>query len=89
MQLLVARAEIAAGQPVPARVRLERLADRRPEDAEVLLRLAMLLFDERARAASQARSGLTGRVESLLKKVLALQPENAAATRLLTILREG
>lgn len=89
LQLLVARAEIAAGQPVPAKVRLERLADRRPEDAEVLLRLAMLLFDERARAASQARGELTGRVETLLKKVLALQPENAAANRLLTALREG
>ena len=89
LQLLAARAEIAAAQPARARTRLERLESRRPEDAEVLLRLAMLLFDERARAAAQARGDLTSRVETLLKKVLALQPENAAANRLLTALREG
>ena len=89
LMLLVARAEIAAGQQARALARLERLADRRPEDAEVLLRLAMLLFDQRARAASTARGDLTQRVEGLLKKVLALQPENAAANRLLTALREG
>ncbi len=87
--LLVARAEIAGGEQARAMGRLERLADRHPEDAEVLLRLAMLLFDERARAASPARGDLTQRVETLLKKVLALQPENAAANRLLTALREG
>src|SRR5262249_37774464 len=55
LQLLVARAEIAAGQPAPAKARLERLSEKRPEDAEVLLRLAMLLFDERAKAAAPAR----------------------------------
>ena len=87
--LLVARAEIAAGQQARAMVRLERLADRRPEDAEVLLRLALLLFDERAHASAPARGDLTQRVETLLKKVLALQPENAAANHLLTALREG
>ncbi|MCA1826397.1 MAG: tetratricopeptide repeat protein [Myxococcales bacterium] len=89
LQLLVARAEIAAGQPAPARGRLERLSERRPEDAEVLLRLAMLLFDERGRAESSARAILTQRVETLLQKVLALQPENAAANRLLSALRAG
>ena len=71
------------------RCRLERLSERRPEDAEVLLRLAMLLFDERARAAAPARAELTQRVETLLQKVLALQPENAAANRLLSALRAG
>jgi tetratricopeptide (TPR) repeat protein len=89
LQLLLARAEISAGRPAPARGRLERLSERRPEDAEVLLRLAMLLFDERSRAADQARSDLTHRVETLLKKVLVLQPENAAANRLLGQLRAG
>jgi Flp pilus assembly protein TadD len=89
LQLLLARAEIAAGQPSPARGRLERLAERRPEDAEVLLRLAMLLFDERARATVRARSDLTQRVETLLHKIFALQPDNAAANRLLTALRAG
>ena len=89
LQLLLARAEIVAGQPAPARGRLERLSERRPEDAEVLLRLAMLLFDERARAAAPVRAELTQRVETLLQKVLALQPENAAANRLLSALRAG
>lgn len=89
LQLLVARAEVAAGQPAPARIRLERLSEKRPEDAEVLLRLAMLLFDERAKVAAPARGQLTQRVEELLRKVLALQPENAAANRLLTALRAG
>lgn len=89
LQLLLARAEIAAGQPGPARGRLERLSEKRPEDAEVLLRLAMLLFDERAKAPTAARGDLTQRVETLLQKVLALQPENAAANRLLNALRSG
>src|SRR5262249_5841192 len=62
LQLLLARAEMGAGQTASARGRLERLAERRPEDAEVLLRLAMLLFDERARAPASERSALTQRV---------------------------
>jgi Tfp pilus assembly protein PilF len=89
LQLLLARAEIAAGAAVPARARLERLSERRPEDAEILLRLAMLLFDERLHAADQARIELTRRVEKLLERVLTLQPENAAANRLLSALRAG
>lgn len=89
VQLLAARAEIAAGQPAPAKERLERLSSKRPEDAEVLLRLAMLLFDERSKAAAPARSDLTQRVEALLQRVLALQPENATANRLLSALRAG
>jgi Flp pilus assembly protein TadD len=89
LQLLLARAEMGAGQTVSARGRLERLAERRPEDAEVLLRLAMLLFDERAHAPASDRAALTQRVEALLQKVLALQPENAAANRLLSALRAG
>ena len=89
LQLLLARAEIAAGKPAPARARLEKLAEKKPENAEILLRLAMLLFDERARASEPARGELTHRVETLLQKVLALQPENAAANRLLTALRAG
>jgi tetratricopeptide (TPR) repeat protein len=89
LQLLLARAEIAAGAAEPAKERLERLSERRPEDAEILLRLAMLLFDERAHAADRARDDLTRRVEKLLEKVLTLQPENAAANRLLSALRAG
>ncbi|TMA27708.1 MAG: tetratricopeptide repeat protein [Deltaproteobacteria bacterium] len=89
LQLQLARAEIASGAAVPAKARLERLSQRRPEDAEVLLRLAMLLFDERAKAPDPARGDLTRRVEKLLERVLSLQPENAAANRLLSALRAG
>ena len=89
LQILTARAEIAAGQAGAAQARLEKLSEKRPEDAEVLLRLAMLLFDQRAKAPPPARSGLTQRVEALLHRVLALQPENATANRLLEALRAG
>jgi cytochrome c-type biogenesis protein CcmH/NrfG len=89
LQLLLARAEIAAGAAAPAKARLERLSQRRPEDPEVLLRLAMLLFDERSGSGGAVRGDLTRRVEKLLEKVLTLQPENAAANRLLSALRAG
>ncbi len=89
LQLSLARAEMAAGDAQAARARLERLADKRPEDAEVLLRLAMLLFDERAKAPPSARPQLTDRLTNLLEKVLTLQPQNAAASRLLSALRAG
>ena len=49
----------------------------------------MLLFDERAKAPDPARGDLTRRVEKLLERVLSLQPENAAANRLLSALRAG
>ncbi len=87
LQLLLARAEIAAGAAGPARARLERLSERRPEDAEVLFRLALLLYDERTRAGDPSRAELGGRVEKLLDKVLTLQPENAAASKLLSALK--
>lgn len=89
LQLLLARAQLGAGKPEQARPLLERLADKRPEDAEVLLRLALLLFDDRARLAGGERRALTTRVEQLLDRVLALQPENATASRLLTALKSG
>ena len=87
LQLLLARAEIAAGAPGPARARLDRLAERRPDDAEVLFRLALLLYDERTRAEGAARGDLGQRIERLLDKVLTLQPENAAASKLLSALK--
>lgn len=89
LALLLARAELASDKPDAARPILERLAERRPEDAEVLLRLAALLFDDRSRTAGDGRRELGHRVETLLEKVLALQPDNAAASRLLTALRAG
>ena len=88
-QLLLARAELIAQKTAAAQERLERLAQRRPEDAEVLLRLALLLYDLRKNAPEAQRPAMTERVETLVKKVLALQPENAMANRLLTALRAG
>ena len=87
LQLLLARAEIAAGAPAPARTRLERLAERRPDDAEILFRLALLLYDERTRASDPSRGELGQRIERLLDRVLTLQPENAAASKLLSALK--
>jgi len=89
LQLLVARAEAAGGEAATAGARLEKLAQKRPEDPEVLLRLALLLFEERGKAAEPARAELTQRLEKLLEKVLSLQPQNAAATRMLTAIRAG
>ncbi len=89
LQLLLARAEIAAGAPAPAQTRLERLSERRPDDAEILFRLALLLYDERTRASDPARGELGQRIEKLLEKVLTLQPENAAASKLLSALQSS
>ena len=89
LQLLLARAEIGAGQAARARDRLDRLAQRRPDDPEVLLRLALVLFDERVRATGPERDRLGERVEKLLDRVLTLQPGNATASRLLSTLKAG
>ena len=89
LQLLLARAEIGGGLAGRARDRLERLAQRRPEDPEVLLRLALLLYDERTRATEPQRGELGQRVGKLLDRVLTLQPGNATASRLLSTLKAG
>ena len=73
----------------PLLISLERLAEQRPQDAEVLLRLATALYDERSKSADPARRVLTQRVEELLDRVLTLQPQNATAGRLLTALKMG
>jgi tetratricopeptide (TPR) repeat protein len=88
-QLLLARAELVAQKTGAAQERLESLAQRRPDDAEVLLRLALLLNDLRKNAPEAQRPAMTERVETLVKKVLALQPENVMANRLLTALKAG
>src|SRR5258708_6496804 len=50
VQLLLAAAELAGGKAQEGRARLQRLADERPADTEVLLRLALVLYDEPAQA---------------------------------------
>ena len=89
VQLLLARAELASGRDDEGRALLVRLSEKRPDDAEVLLRLAMALFDERAHARATQRKELADRIEALVGKVLSVQPENAEASRLLTALRGG
>lgn len=89
LQLVVARGEVAEGQRGAAEARLERLAGKRPWDAEPRLRLALLLYERRQQAPEAERIELTRRVESLLHKVLELQPENATANGLLAALRSG
>jgi tetratricopeptide (TPR) repeat protein len=89
LQLLLARAEIVAGRPQAAQARLESLAQQRPDDAEVLLRLALLLFDLRAQSSQPQRGEMGKRIEQLAKKVLTLQPENAMANQLLAKLKAG
>ena len=86
--LLLARAELVV--PAAARQgrgRLERLAERLPEDPEVLLRLAQALFEQRGAASEPERTAMGKRAEQLAEKVLSLQPGNAAASRLLTALK--
>lgn len=89
LQLVLARGEAAAGQRGAAEARLERLAGKRPGDAEPHLRLAALLYERRQQAPQAERIELTRRVESLLRKVLELQPGNATANGLLAALRSG
>jgi tetratricopeptide (TPR) repeat protein len=83
LAVLLARTELQLpGEAARGRQRLERLAEERPSDPEVLLRLAQALGDQRASASEPERSALGQRAASLAKRVLELQPGNAAAARL-------
>jgi tetratricopeptide (TPR) repeat protein len=89
-QLLLARAELFVPELVPeGRALLEKLAKRRPQDPEVLLRLALVLLDVRAGETGSERESTTRRAVELTHQVLSLQPDNAAAARLLTALQTG
>jgi len=89
-QLLLARAELFVPELVPeGRMLLEKLAKKRPQDPEVLLRLALVLLDVRAGETGSERESTTRRAVELTYKVLSIQPDNAAAARLLTALQTG
>ena len=89
-QLLLARAELLIPESAAeGHAHLESLAERRPEDPEVLLRLALVLLDVRAAEKGSEREETTKRAVKLTQKVLSLQPDNAAASRLLTALQTG
>jgi tetratricopeptide (TPR) repeat protein len=85
--LLLARAQLEGGKPEAGRGLLAGLAARHPDQPEILLRLASALSDERALSPKAEREVLGGRIETLLSRVLALQPANAEAARLLAALR--
>ncbi len=87
--LLLARAELSGVDAAAGQTRLEKLAQKRPDDAEVLLRLAMALLDARSQLQGDARTEMTRRAVQLTQKVLTLQPDNAGASRLLTALQKG
>jgi len=89
VQLLLARAELATNDAPAGRARLEKLAEKKPDNAEVLLRLALALLEQRAQLTGTARSEVTKRAVELTHKVLSLQPDNAAASRLLSTLQTG
>jgi tetratricopeptide (TPR) repeat protein len=85
LAVLVARTELQLpAEAARGRARLETLAEERPEDPEVLLRLAQALTDQRAQASEAERTALAKRASVLAEKVLQLQPGNALASRILS-----
>ncbi len=67
---------------------LRSVVERQPENLEFLLRLGLLHFERRKQAqTTEAREQATMEAEAWLRKVLALQPENAVASRALEALR--
>ena len=83
LQILVARAELAAGAVPGGLARLDRLVSGRPEEAEVLVGVAGALFERAASAGQAERPRLTRRVVALCEKAMELQPRSPAAARLL------
>ncbi len=89
LAVLVARTELQLpAEAARGRARLEALAEERPEDPEVLLRLAQALSDQRAQASDSERATLARRASVLAEKVLLLQPGNALASRILSQTRQ-
>jgi tetratricopeptide (TPR) repeat protein len=89
LQILLARAELRAGARPTGFARLQRLLDGHPDDAEVLLRVAAALSEQRSSSAMADRRELTRRVEALCEKVLDLRPRDVEAARLLAQVRES
>jgi tetratricopeptide (TPR) repeat protein len=83
LQILVARAELAAGAAPAGLARLDHVVSGHPEETEVLVRVATVLFDRSVSAGQGERVQLTRRVVGLCEKVLELRPRNPVATRLL------
>jgi tetratricopeptide (TPR) repeat protein len=85
--LLLARAQLSSGKPEDGRALLDGLVVRHPDQPDLLLRLAAALTDERALSPPARRQALAERIETLLSRVLALQPANVEAAHLLKVLR--
>jgi tetratricopeptide (TPR) repeat protein len=83
LQILLARAELAAGAAPGGLARLDRLVAGHPEEVEVLLGVATALFDRSTASDPADRPLLTRRVVSLCEKALELRPQSTNAARLL------
>jgi tetratricopeptide (TPR) repeat protein len=83
LQILAARAELATGAVPGGLVRLDRLVSGHPEEADVLLGVAAVLFERTAFVGQAERTRLTHRVVALCEKALEIRPQSPAATRLL------
>jgi tetratricopeptide (TPR) repeat protein len=83
LQILLARAEFAAGAAPGGLARLDRLVAGHPEEADVLVGVATALFDRSVSSDSAERPQLTRRVVSLCEKALELRPRSTNAARLL------
>jgi len=83
LQILLARAEFAAGAEPGGLARLDRLVAGHPEEADVLIGVAAALFDRSASSDPAERPQLTRRVVSLCEKALELRPQSTNAARLL------
>jgi tetratricopeptide (TPR) repeat protein len=83
LQILVARAELAAGEAPGGLARLDRLVAGHPEEVEVLVGVATVLLDRSVSLDSAERPKLTRRVVALCEKALELRPQSTSAARLL------
>jgi tetratricopeptide (TPR) repeat protein len=90
LQILAARAEVTAGSFAAAGERVSKAIRMRAGVARLLLRLAAAAYDERTRAAGQAaRDFMTQCIETVLRAVEEVDPENAVARGLKRATHEG
>jgi tetratricopeptide (TPR) repeat protein len=89
LQILLARAEFAAGAAPGGLARLDRLVAGHPEEVDVLVGVAATLFDRSASSDPAERPQLTRRVVSLCEKALELRPQSTNAARLLAQAKAG
>ena len=89
LQALAARAELTAGSAAAARQRIDAAARRRAGDAPALFRLAVALYDERARARERERDVMTQCIDELLDAVALADPDNRSVQNLRRAIHGG